>query len=557
MTQEWRGRGTVPDRLVMSIPGLQVHDAQHLAEQAVELARQMAPKSSGISSSHFTPIWGTGFYGIRWAEDYVWYQEMGIRPFTMRSLAGKAQPLDEEVLTPIGWQKMSAIEPGDLVIGSNGEPTSVLSIFPQGILRCYRVTFSDGTSVRCSADHLWTARRSRSGSGGWETRTTEYLASRIRAGWRVPLVQPIQMEQLDLPLHPYLVGVFLGDGCLTASSPTFSAGSSAVPAEVQRLVDDLEVRKSSGSNHSWTVTAGPRGTRSNPLGESLRKAGINGLYSWEKFIPAVYMAGDPQNRESLLQGLMDTDGSCSAEGYLRFHSCSRMLAENLADLVRGLGGHASVSSEREGRRGHRPMHSVSFRVPESISPFRADLDRKSRYSGSCYDGKGIVSIEDDGEAEMQCILVDADDALYVTSGYTLTHNTIPMWIKDPTGSVRRENPRAETRTSAAGVTEVKIFRRAAPIGSRKTVTRRQNGRLIRTTVPASYPGAPGRIAVRESRAHTTDGRVGGAIARGNVGVRWRHPGLARRSFIRQGLVLAAHYSGLQPGTVRDSNGRFR
>lgn len=142
---------------------------------------------------------------------------------------------------------------------------------------------------------------------------------------------------------------------------------------------------------------------------------------------------------------------------------------------------------------------------------------------------------------------------------SLAGKTIPMWINDPTGAERRKNPRARTRVTASGVTQVLIFRKAAPIGSRKTVSRPgPNGEPITVEVPRAYPGAPGRIAQREARRPwTSEGRVAGAIARRNVGVRWRHPGLLRRSFIRQGIVLAAEYHGFQVGPVRDTYGRFR
>jgi hypothetical protein len=141
----------------------------------------------------------------------------------------------------------------------------------------------------------------------------------------------------------------------------------------------------------------------------------------------------------------------------------------------------------------------------------------------------------------------------------LAGKTIPMWIDDPTGKERQKNPKARVRTTASGKTQVLIFRKAAPLGSRKMVPRKTpGGGTVMEDVPRSYPGAPGRIAWREARRPwTTQGRVGGRIARTNVGVRWRHPGLSRRSFIRQGMVLAATYNGLRPGPVRDTFGRYR
>lgn len=123
----------------------------------------------------------------------------------------------------------------------------------------------------------------------------------------------------------------------------------------------------------------------------------------------------------------------------------------------------------------------------------------------------------------------------------LAGKVIPMWIDDPTGKVQRENPKAKTRTTESGKTQVLLIRRAAPIGARKKVMR---GGVMRD-VPASYPGAPGRIRLREAGApNTTQGKVGGQVARGNVGVRWRHPGLDKRSFLHEGILQASKAAGL-------------
>lgn len=126
----------------------------------------------------------------------------------------------------------------------------------------------------------------------------------------------------------------------------------------------------------------------------------------------------------------------------------------------------------------------------------------------------------------------------------LAGKTIPMWIKDPTGEERRKNPKAETRQGEDGVVRVLVFRRAARMGQRRQVMRR--GRPV--DVPMSYPGAPGRISSREIPGTGREGRKGGQIARHNVGVRWRHPGLVGRSFLFRGLTQAALQHGLDPET---------
>jgi hypothetical protein len=135
--------------------------------------------------------------------------------------------------------------------------------------------------------------------------------------------------------------------------------------------------------------------------------------------------------------------------------------------------------------------------------------------------------------------------------FALQGRTIPMWVDDPSGTEREKNPRAQTRITMSGKTQVLIFRKAAMAGQTRTVRRKlANGTYQEYTVPASYPGAPGRIGQRETgRPQTTPGRVPGAVARGNIGVRWRHPGLAPRRFLNHAMSLAAQQGGIIPERV--------
>jgi hypothetical protein len=131
---------------------------------------------------------------------------------------------------------------------------------------------------------------------------------------------------------------------------------------------------------------------------------------------------------------------------------------------------------------------------------------------------------------------------------SLAGKTIPMWIDDPTGMERKNNPKAKTRVTETGKVQVLIFRRAAKIGQRKKVYRRDPKTGLKVLVsdtPMHYPGAPGRIAWREAAAPwTRPGKRGGAIHPGNIGVWWRHPGLKPRSFLNTSMTLAAQKNGL-------------
>ena len=138
---------------------------------------------------------------------------------------------------------------------------------------------------------------------------------------------------------------------------------------------------------------------------------------------------------------------------------------------------------------------------------------------------------------------------------SLAGKTIPMWINDPDGKERQKNPKAKTRKTADGRTQVLIFRRAAKIGQRKIAWRPIGGKMTPVSVPASYPGAPGRIAVNRSQGILRAGDVSkvapnpGAIAKGNVGVRWRHPGLDSRRFLARGLTKACRKYAVPVGGI--------
>lgn len=111
----------------------------------------------------------------------------------------------------------------------------------------------------------------------------------------------------------------------------------------------------------------------------------------------------------------------------------------------------------------------------------------------------------------------------------LAGKVIPMWVDDSDGSIRATikpyDIGRRTRTTEDGRQQALIFRRAAPIGSRKFV--RRGGRIV--SVPRHYPGAPGRID------HRT-GRFGG--------VWWRHPGVRARQYLADALLISAERTRL-------------
>lgn len=109
---------------------------------------------------------------------------------------GKASTLDSKLLTPQGWVKMKDISLGDNVIGSDGTPTTVTGVFPQGEKDIYEVEFSDGAKTQVCDEHLWLVRTE--DEDAFQTiKTTKELIGNDK--WFIPIVSnPVQFSEDSL-----------------------------------------------------------------------------------------------------------------------------------------------------------------------------------------------------------------------------------------------------------------------------------------------------------------------------------------------------------------------
>jgi phosphate starvation-inducible PhoH-like protein len=365
-------------------------------------------------------------------------------------MRGRAQPLDRRVLTPSGFQPIGTLRVGDLVIGSNGLPTPVLGVYPQGRKEVFHLRTQDGASTLCCGEHLWhvfTASDRRRGKPGRVLETREMIG-RLRTAhqrrYELPLLSaPAELPHRDVPLDPYALGLLLGDGCLTGSTtPTFATADRELAEALEERLDGIELKSKGGVDYVLRHTEGHRGgvIVANPVMKILRELDLAGTRSSTKFIPDLYLQNSSAVRVGVLQGLLDSDGgpvqqrgrSCR----IQYTTCSERLSQDVMLLVRSLGGVAYVrrraaDGRPPGRAQGRPVHHRSdafvmdIRLPSTIQPFR--LQRKRHIYER--DGGGrpmrfIDAIEPAGEAETVCIQVAAEDSLYVTDDFLVTHNTL-------------------------------------------------------------------------------------------------------------------------------------
>ena len=365
-------------------------------------------------------------------------------------MRGRAQPVFTKVLTPGGFRPIGELRVGDLVIGSDGRPTVVAGVYPQGFKQIYRVYTQDGSSTLASEDHLWavyTHADRRRGKPARVLQTKEMIGNLRAAGrhrYLLPLLTaPVSFDLRPVPLDPYALGLLLGDGCVTCqTTPSFATTDPELAKSLERLIPGIKLRQKSDVDYVLNRVRQPGEviTIENPVTGAMRRLGLAGTKSDTRFIPEDYLFNSPQVRLAVLQGLLDSDGGpVTQEGRtcrIQFGTASRRLRDDVVFVVQSLGGVVNqrtrkAAGRKPGLARGRPVHHRSdahildIRLPKGMVPFR--LARKA----AKYDATGggrpmrfIDRIEPAGTAEAVCIKVAAADSLYVTEDFLLTHNTL-------------------------------------------------------------------------------------------------------------------------------------
>jgi SNF2 family DNA or RNA helicase/intein/homing endonuclease len=370
---------------------------------------------------------------------------------------GKAQVTSAIVFTPNGKKKIGDLVIGDKIIGSDGKPYNVTGIFPQGEKETFKITFNDGYSVLCCGEHLWSVSSPNYGHNRKNNRIkkslvlstnqmyyggkitikgngyndkksynidTYYKSSNGNNKWQIPIVKPIEFNNSDtLPIEPYLFGLALGDGSFSKKTIKFSQHKD----DFDELFENIKIKENKPVSNTRVGVVN--------VGNSLFDLGVEHTRSYDKFIPDIYKYSSIENRLSLLQGLMDTDGHCmiSKNGSFcgtEFSTISEKLCDDVCEIVQTLGGIVRKKTRKSFyiKNGVKVECNISYRVniklPKGMNPFR--LKRKSeRYNEpqKYPTGRYIKNIEKYGVDECVCISVDAPDSLYVTEHCIVTHNT--------------------------------------------------------------------------------------------------------------------------------------
>lgn len=352
---------------------------------------------------------------------------------------GKAQPLEEPVLTANGWKKMGELTLNDKVINPvTGKPIKLLGIYDRGLLDTYKITFSDGSCTECAGDHLWSVFKSGKAKDRLRTLDTETLlkdykvenktaSGTFKYRYSTPLTVPIEGNYTKLPIHPYVLGFILGDGCISGNRPTVRVSTNREdwPEIVDRLRSYLP---DPNLVHEGTEVRGAKHFRIHGLGKELKDLGLIGCKSKDKFIPELYLKSSIENRRLLLAGLLDTDGCVGSKKKISkvstYSSKSEHLRDGISYLVRSLGG---LSTKNESTRFKYGRYTTSYvcSIRLTFNPFLRKYKTKSygEFTRRNRMVNTIRNIEYIGKKVCRCIKVDSSEGLYITRDFIVTHNS--------------------------------------------------------------------------------------------------------------------------------------
>jgi len=377
-------------------------------------------------------------------ESWIKKQEIPHLLFSGSAGIGKAQPLTAKIKIPGGWKQIGSIRIGDYVSSPDGKTVAVTGVFPQGKKDIYQFEFADGRTAESCLEHLWKVWDH--GQQQWRIMQTSMIIDQLnntKKNFYIPLLSlDEQQTAVNLPLDPYFLGCMLGGGCLSNNFNISTNDQEIVDSIQAVLVEGYELSKKTTSKFEYNIrrtklnqsncgSASRKGTFRNIYKQIFSDLELLGCNSFNKFIPKEYKNSSHAQKEQLLAGLIDTDGYVNAQGAISISTSSSILSNDIAEVVRSIGGIAKITSKipsytyKGEKKSGSINYNISIRYPE---PTRlSKLARKLSRIPTDYQYKDlklkIKSIKLIGSGECVCIMVDHPDHLYLTDNFVVTHNT--------------------------------------------------------------------------------------------------------------------------------------
>ena len=365
-----------------------------------------------------------------------------------KTVISKALAVSTPLVTPSGWITMADVSVGDTLFDEKGRKCNVTGVSPVFIGHdCYEVVFSDGAVITADAEHLWSVEEYKSGIYNPITLTTQEMhekgaifnsqSQNRRKRFRLRMQNPLDTDECNLLVDPYILGAWLGDGTSANSQFTIhaddydeflvsvkQAGYHELSVNWWSKVDTLTV------NVSVSPTPGGRGSRSQDTLYGRLKT-LNVLNN--KHIPEIYLRSSIEQRLALLQGLMDTDGTVAKIGTCAFTNKNKSIIDSFCELLSTMGLKFTVKEYMS--KLHKDgvvkecgiVWTVYFTAQDNIPVFRLmrKADRVSHANPhSKVSIRQIIDIRPVESVPTKCVAVDSPSHLYLAGKKMVpTHNS--------------------------------------------------------------------------------------------------------------------------------------
>jgi deoxycytidine triphosphate deaminase len=355
-------------------------------------------------------------------------------------LEGKALALETQVPTPSGWKTMGELRVGDEVFDQNGVPCRVVAATEVMLGRpCREVELSDGSLFIADASHQWVTTSKQERRPGHprtsSAKTTDEIADTLTYGTefshQVALAGAAQYPTAELPIDPYVLGYWLGDGTSATGEITVGSGDEEVLASfraagytVWSATAPYAYRLGGSTrhvDHEHRRGAGGRFGRNGSLSSDLRALGLLG----DKRVPAAYLTADIGQRLALLQGLMDSDGHIDEYGRCEFVNMREDISWAVHELAASLGLRPTRRKKRALLNGIDcgPAFQVKFTPRMPVFRLARKLARlKTDRRG--HEFRSIRAVREVPTVPVRCIQVSAPSGMFlIGDSYVPTHNS--------------------------------------------------------------------------------------------------------------------------------------
>lgn len=357
-------------------------------------------------------------------DNFLYFLDMGL---------GKEQPLTSKILTPNGWKFMGDVCVGDEICHPDGQTTTVTGVFPQGLKDVYQVTFTDKSTVECGENHLWTIQTPtmKWKDCGYRTWPLSRIKQKIKDTSGnllhfIPITEPVLFNSIkdEFIIHPYALGVLIGDGGLTNAALTLTKKDQELFDLIQPyLPNDLEFVVRDELTRCIVKKSRNFGTKIHSWKQEIRRLALD-VKSNAKHIPHEYLYASVEHRIALLQGLLDTDGHVFIDGSsVEWSTSSEQLCKDFIFLVQSLGGTA-YSKIKEINSSFYWIVRLTMKNTFPLFRLTSKKQRWEQRQGKYQPRRGIKDIKLIGKKECQCISVAHVDGLYITDNCIVTHNTL-------------------------------------------------------------------------------------------------------------------------------------